>query len=60
MALADGRMKRVKTNAQHMAAVGQTVHEALARFAIATLKRVEADKAAKTEADKGLSAWAVE
>jgi hypothetical protein len=59
MALADGSMKGVRTNAQHMAAVGLTVSEALCRFAIATLKRVEADKAAKADADKGLSDWAV-
>ena len=59
MALADGGMKGVKTNAQHMAAVGLTVHEALARFAIATLKRLEVDKAHKAEADKALTDWAI-
>jgi hypothetical protein len=58
MALADGSMKGVKTNAQHMAAVGLTVSGALCRFAIATLKRVEADKVANIQADQRVSEWA--
>jgi hypothetical protein len=57
MALADGSMKGVKTNAQHMAAVGLTVHEALGGFAFAALERVERDKVHKEEADKALSDW---
>jgi hypothetical protein len=57
--LADGSMKGVHTNAKHMAAVGLTVHEALCRFAIATLQRVQRDKAAKGEANKALDEWAM-
>ena len=52
MALADESMKGVKTNAQHMVAVGLTISDALTRFGIATLMRVEADRAAKAEADR--------
>jgi hypothetical protein len=58
MGLSDGSLRDIKRNAAHEAAVGLIVHEALCKFAIATLKRAEQDKAARAGADKGLSEWA--
>jgi hypothetical protein len=58
MRLADGAMKGIPTNAVHMATVGLVIHEALGRFALATLERVERDRQQKVETDKAIEAWA--
>jgi hypothetical protein len=58
MALADGSMRGINTNARHMAAVGFTVHDALGRFAFAVLQRARRDKVAKEEAALTLAEWA--